>query len=174
MGVWDFDLGDSKKSASDAAPDQGNSAALQAGDDAIAASKTSRKRRPGKDAPNSGGTGGTVAQPTPELRAEIARQLEQAYDPKAWASLLALPADAALAITGRKHWEVSKDERETLGACGSVAARYLMVESPRTLALLMISSALFTVYVPRVGKELQFKRLKPAEDKPNAGDIKNG
>lgn len=143
------------------APDQGNIAASQAAEAAIAASKTSRKPRSdaGKSrqtGPNSSG----ASEPSAELRAEISKQLEAAYNPKAWASLLALPADVTLAISGNKIWDVSKDERETMGACGSVAARYLMEENPKTLALLMLSSALFAVYVPRITEHLRVMRAK--------------
>lgn len=103
------------------------------------------------------------------IQAEIQRQLEACYEPKAWAALLALPADAALALTAREHWKIGKDERETLGAAGSAAARTLMITNPRSLAFLMLASALFSVYVPRAIQEIhhqQEARKQAAEKKP--------
>jgi hypothetical protein len=142
-------------------PPEGNIAASDAANSAIEASRSSRKRRgrPAKTDTDSSGTS-DIRTASPDLRAEMSRQLEAAYDPKAWGALLAAPGDAALAITGRKHWDISKDERETLGACGSVAARFLMIEHPKTLALLMLSSALFSVYVPRLAEEVKFRKAK--------------
>lgn len=95
--------------------------------------------------------------------------MEACYDPKAWGSLLRLPADVALTLTGHKHWEVNKDETQTLGACGSVAARFLMIQSPKTLAFLMVSSALFSVYVPRAIEEMKLRREKKKDDKQDKG-----
>jgi len=162
-GLFSFRSGKSESVPATSAivpPIEGNIAANQAATEAIEASRSSRKRsarQQGKAGQDTSGTGPPVAQ-SAELRSEIARQLEAAYDPKAWGALLAAPADAALAITGHKHWDVSKDERETLGACGSVAARYLMIEHPKTLALMMVSSALFSVYVPRLTEEFKVRR----------------
>jgi hypothetical protein len=93
--------------------------------------------------------------------------LEQCYDPKAWAALLALPGDAAHVYTGREYWKIGKEERETLGATGSAAARTLMVTDPRGLAFLMVASALFSVYVPRGIKELNHQRAEQAKKGKN-------
>ena len=100
------------------------------------------------------------------IQTEIAKQLEACYEPAAWSALLALPADAALALTAREYWKISKDERNTLGAAGSAAARTLMITNPRALAFLMLASALFSVYVPRAIQEVhhyQEKRKNDAE-----------
>ena len=110
-----------------------------------------RRRRPSETTESGGGDNALI-------RAEIEKQLEACYDPKAWAALLALPADAALTYTGRDYWEIGREERETLGATGSAAARTLMVTDPRGLAFLMVASALFSVYVPRGIKEMQYQR----------------
>jgi methionyl-tRNA synthetase len=100
------------------------------------------------------------------IQAEIAKQLEACYEPSAWSALLALPADAALALTAREYWKISRDERQTLGAAGSAAARTLMITNPRALAFLMLGSALFSIYVPRAIQEVhhyQEKRKNDAE-----------
>lgn len=98
------------------------------------------------------------------IQAEITRQLEACYDPAAWGALLALPADAALAVTARDIWKISKDERNTLGAAGSAAARTLMISNPRSLAFLMLASALFSVYVPRAVQEIKHQQEKRKND----------
>lgn len=155
-------------------PGDGNNAANAAAAEAIrAASETKRGRgRPRKDGSNSGGTSSTRPAPiSPELRAEIARQIEVCYDPKTWGQVLSMPADTALAITGKDRWSISAEERHTLGACGATAARFLVVENPKTLALMMLSSALLSVYLPRcVGqlREMISERKKPVERNDNA------
>lgn len=68
-----------------------------------------------------------------------------------------------LAITGRKHWEISRDERDTLGACGSAAARTMMIHNPKTLAFFMVGAALFSVFVPRMVKEMEHHREQKAK-----------
>lgn len=145
---------------------------LNAATSAAMASAAQSKRgrgRPRKDGAIAGGIDGTISKSpriSSELRAEMARQLDALYDPKAWGSLLSMPADTALAITGKDRWKVSDDERKTLGSCGSVAARFVVFENPKTLALLMLSSALFSVYVPRATAEL--KEQIAARNKENS------
>lgn len=127
---------------------------------------TSRRRgRPSKD--SSSLRSDTSALP-PDLQAEIQRQIEGALDPRAWAALLALPADTALAITGREHWKISKDERDTLGATGSAMARAMMIANPKMLCLIMLSSAMFSCYMPRVIKEAEHLKQKRAMKKGDA------
>lgn len=158
------DAGNSSPDQSRVLETPGKSAAADAGLAAIqAATEGTRRRRgrPRKDAQDIGGTGAiesASAKMSPELQAAIAQQLEYCYDPKAWGSLLGLPAHMMLAKTGHKHWNLAKEETETLGACGSVAARFLMIASPKTLAGMMVASALFAVYVPRAIEEMKIRR----------------
>lgn len=159
----------SAESSAPVSPSEGNIAAADAKAAALTAAPISRKarKRQGETGTDSSG----IATPSAELRAEISKQLEASFDPKAWGALLALPANAALALTGHAHWETSKEERDTMGTCGAIAARYLMVENPKTLALLMLSSAMFTVYVPRLQQEFKVRQAKKTatqpEPKPN-------
>jgi len=122
-----------------------------------------RRGRPPKNAALGGGNQPPVSQ---ELANEIARQLEQCYDPKAWGALLAAPGDVMAVLSARpEKWKVSREERETLGATGSAFARTLMISNPRALAALMLASALFSVYVPRAADELKHRaELKRARD----------
>lgn len=98
-----------------------------------------------------------------ELAAELRKQVEACYDPKAWGALLAAPADVMLSLTGGKHWNMGQEERATLGAAGSTAARFMSIDNPRSLALLMLGSALFAIYVPRITEELKGRKAKEAE-----------
>lgn len=138
----------------------GNDAASAARLAAMAAASPEKRGRgrPRKDGTHSSGTSAAKPQsPSPELRAELAKQLESLYDPKAWGSLLAAPGDAALAITGKDHWKISNDERATMGATGATAARFLVLENPKTLAMLMLGASLFSVYMPRLTAELKLQ-----------------
>lgn len=146
----------------DSLENPGKSAARDAGVAALeAATEQPRRRgRPRKNAQDISGISAVKsasADMSPELQATIAQQLEYCYDPKAWGSLLGLPAHMMLAKTGHKHWNLAKEESETLGACGSVAARFLMISSPKTLAAMMLGSAMFAVFVPRIIEEMKIR-----------------
>jgi hypothetical protein len=69
-----------------------------------------------------------------------------------------MPGDVAVAITGRDYWQISKEERKTLGVTGSAAARTMMITNPRALAFTMLASALFSAYVPRATQALKEMR----------------
>jgi|SRR3970040_2553516 len=160
-----FSWGESNEPAPSIPADTGNIADAQV---AMAREKVNqdvaaRKRgRPSKDSES-------LQRDKQIVSEELARQLDACYDPKAWGALLALPADAALAITARENWKISKDERDALGASGSAAARTLMFTNPRTLAFLMLASALFSVYVPRAVNEFKHQ----AEKRKNESEKKN-
>lgn len=129
-------------------------------------SSTRRRGRPSKATDASAGDTSRIS---PALAEEIAKQLEACYDPKVWAALLAAPGDLMLVVTGREHWKLSTDERATLGATGSAAARTLMIQNPRALAFLMLGSALFSAYVPRTIMELRaLRKEKEKEVKSSA------
>lgn len=138
-----------------------------------ALARSPRKRgRPAADAGNVQRDSGALQA---QINAEIRAQLDALHDPKLWGALLAAPGDTALAITGREYWEISKDERELLGAGGSAAARTLMITNPRALALFMLTGTLITVYLPRMSKELAHIRdereKKESEKKDGAKTI---
>lgn len=114
------------------------------------------------------------ASDTAAIRAEIlAQQLEGVYDEKAWGALLTLPGDAAHTFTGREYWKIGNEERKTLGATGSAAARALMVSDPRALAFLMVASAVFSVYVPRAIQEMRFQREEQAKKKRGESSVES-
>lgn len=147
----------------DPIPESGNPTVDEARARALDGAKTigtrGRKRRGA--AADSGATGGGVAgSSSTQLDEEIRRQLEQCYNPKAWGSLLAAPADVMLTVTGKDYWNVEARERDVLGETGATAARFLITQNPKTLALIMLGSALFSVYVPRMTKHLREQRAE--------------
>lgn len=119
-----------------------------------------RRRRSTRGAATRGGAGERALQE--EVNAVLVKQLDQLHDPKAWGALLGAPADVAQALTGREHWQLSEKERDTLGACGSAAARVMMVTNPKALAFAMLGSALTMVYLPRLIKEARAMRAEKA------------
>jgi hypothetical protein len=147
----------------DPIPEQGNPTVDDARARAMEGAKTigtrGRKRR-GATA-DSGVAGASVAgTSSPQLEEEIRRQLEQCYNPKTWGALLAAPADLMLTVTGKDYWDVKDRERDILGETGATAARFIITQNPKTLALIMLGSALFSVYVPRMAKQMRDDRAK--------------
>jgi len=166
MGILDELAG---KNPAQVPPTPGAGEALQARAE-LAAELPKRKRgRPRKDQGGSGTAGVAGPGASPQLTEEVRAQLEQCYDPKAWGALLTMPADLMMTLTGGKHWDVSKDERDTLGAAGSTAARFMTIDNPRTLAFLMLGSALFTVYVPRALMEMKARKDAADNDAAKQG-----
>jgi hypothetical protein len=125
-----------------------------------------RRGRPPKDPSASGGDQRALQA---QVNAEIARQLDALHEPKAWAALCCFPADTMLTITGRKHWETSPQERETVGATGSALARTLMITNPRALAALMFGAAMLNMYMPRAIQELKYLRNEKAKEEKGDG-----
>lgn len=125
--------------------------------------QTSSRRR-GRPSKAADASAGDTSRISPALAEEIAKQLEACYDPKVWGALLAAPGDVMLVYTGRELWKLSNEERATLGATGSAAARTLMIQNPRALAFLMLGSALFSAYVPRAIMEIRALRKEQAKE----------
>lgn len=126
---------------------------------AAAASSPRKRGRPRADGKSSAGDQRALQA---QIEGAIASQLDSLHDPEAWGALLALPGDAAHAITGRDRWEISKDERRTLGVTGSAFARTLMITNPRALAAMMLAASLFSVYGTRALAEVKDMRAKKA------------
>lgn len=100
------------------------------------------------------------------IAAEIRSQLDALHSPESWGALLGAPSDVAVALTGRKYWEISETERKTLGMTGAAAARTFMITNPQGLALCMLAGALTSVYLPRFIKEMAHIRAERAKGKP--------
>lgn len=92
-------------------------------------------------------------------------QFEKLYTPELWSKVLSSPGDAALALTGDKTWEISKEERDTLGATGSIAAQCFAVSDPRYLAACLALIAIIDVYGIRLAKTYADKKAKEKAEK---------
>lgn len=166
MKLFNFGEDNAPQNASDtgaagasAAPSEGSvSAATRAAaaeNAQRALGNSPRKRRPRGDAGTSGPSNSEI---DARINAAIKEQLEIVHAPEQWAALLSMPADAALAYTGNKRWEIASEERKTLGMTGSAAARTMMITNPKALAFMMLGAALFSVYVPRATAQLKEMR----------------
>lgn len=87
-------------------------------------------------------------------------QFEKLYTPELWQRVLSSPADAALALTGDKIWELSDSEKQTLGATGSVAAQCFAVSDPRYLAASLALIAIIDIYGIRLAKSYADKKAR--------------
>jgi hypothetical protein len=138
--------------------------------DASAEVKADLNARPRRGRPrgDSQGSASDKRNVQEEVNRAVIAQLDALHEPRAWAALLGLPADAALAITGKDRWKLSSEEKETLGVTGSAAARTMMITNPRALAFMMVSAALMTAYLPRCLAELkEMAAKKITEKKPD-------
>jgi len=84
-----------------------------------------------------------------------AKILDAILDPKLWRGAVAAPGDMMVAITGRKHWELSDDERDTLAKTGAATARAFAVTDPKWLALSLCAFSVISIYGGRMIKDLQ-------------------
>ncbi len=137
-------------------------AASEAANAELSMARQARRGRPRKD---SGDRRPTERDLQEAINAQIASQLDGLYAPEAWGALLGLPADAALTWTGNQRWKLGEDERKTLGATGSAAARTMMITNPKALAFSMLAATMFAVYVPRAVAQLKELREKEAAKK---------
>lgn len=101
---------------------------------------------------------------------------EKLYEPEVWEGVVCAPADTMLAISGRKLWNISGQERKTLSVTASVTARCFAVENPKWLALIMLSITLAQIYGVRaamhmaeVRKEEQDAKKRPAVETGEPG-----
>jgi len=84
-----------------------------------------------------------------------AKILDAILDPKVWRGAVAAPGDMMVAITGKAHWELSDDERDTLAKTGAATARAFAVTDPKWLALSLFSFSVLSIYGGRMVKDLQ-------------------
>lgn len=144
-----------------------SSAAADAARSAAAASPRKRGRPRGDGSVRGSDSRALQAQ----VNEAIAQQLDALHDPEAWGALCAMPGDAIVAITGREHWQITKEERKTLGVTGSAFARTLMITNPRALAAMMFASAIFSAYGMRAMREMRDaaeRKKQESEKKPDA------
>lgn len=106
-----------------------------------------------------------------EEEAALLANFEALYTPEAWEGIMCSPADGMLAITGNKRWDLSQNERKTLGIHASMAARCFAITNPKWLALSMLLISITTVYGGRSMMELS-ERKKLRDAKKNVPPVK--
>lgn len=141
--------------------DTGDSSIGAAGSASQEAIKT-RKQRSDKGGARGtrGGNAGAIAVQLSE------EQFRKLYSPELWGKILSSPADGLAAISGDKTWEVSENERQTLGEAGSIAASCFAVTDPKYLALTMLGIALIDVYGMRFAKLYADKKAEAKKHSP--------
>lgn len=124
-----------------------------------------RKQRSDKGKPRgarSANGGGSI--PAVSL---TATQFAELYKPELWGRVLSAPGDALALGTGKEIWRISKEEREALGATGSIAAQCFAVSDPKWLAVSLAIVTVLEVYATRAGIYMSEKR-KEDDAKKNA------
>lgn len=110
--------------------------------------------------PRAAAASGSVSPISSEVFAKL-------YSPEIWGKVAAAPADAICFATGDKTWEVTKEEKETLGITGSVAAQCFAVTDPRWLAASLFLLTIVEVYATRAAIYYRKKKEeKDAKSKP--------
>lgn len=79
---------------------------------------------------------------------------ERLYEPEIWEGVVCAPADTMLAVSGRKLWNMSGQERKTLSVTASVTARCFAVENPKWLALAMLAITIAQIYGVRIAMHM--------------------
>lgn len=75
------------------------------------------------------------------------------------------------AITGKKHWEISQEEKDALGATGAVAAQCFAVTDPRWLAASLALITVMNVYGTRIAIELADRKKEREEAERKKKDL---
>lgn len=92
-------------------------------------------------------------------------QFAALYDPKVWGKVTTAPANAAAFITGKKYWQPSPEEQDTLGTTCSVAAQCFAVTDPRWLAASLALIAIADFYAIRLTMHFADKKKEEQENK---------
>ena len=96
------------------------------------------------------------------IAAENAKILDAILDPKVWRGAVAAPGDAMAVLTGKEHWLLSDDEKDTLAKTGAATARAFAVTDPRWLALSLFAFSVLSIYGSRIVKDLKDKKTASA------------
>lgn len=177
-GLFNWGKRDAAPTAASApAPDTGASAPADSSSQGSvsastrnAAAETARaalraRRGPRRDTGNGATTDSALQE---KINEQIASQLEALHAPELWESMLCMPADGMLALTGKERWDLSQKERKTMGLSGSALARTMMITNPRALAAFMFISVMSSAYLPRALGELKEIAAKRKGEKSDA------
>lgn len=101
--------------------------------DAVAAAKAKLSKRKQRSPEGEGSTS------SPSTRGGLSKRdeekIREMFDPKAWRTLVRTPFVAAKTITGRKVWDLEKEEEDTLASTTAASAEYFIQSDPKWLCL---------------------------------------
>lgn len=86
------------------------------------------------------------------------KELVALFEPDAWEPVVRAPADAMLALTGRKHWDLSEKEVRSLAVTGANSARWFLHTDPKWIALILFLFNATTVYGSRLVMDAQERK----------------
>ena len=89
---------------------------------------------------------------------EMSKELDKMFSPSNFRGIVRGPADFMLATTGRKLWDLPKEEVDTLASTASLTARHFLSTDPKWLALTLFSMSLLTTYGTRAAMHVQMTR----------------
>ena len=89
---------------------------------------------------------------------EMSKELDKMFSPSNFRGIVRGPADFMLATSGRKLWDLPKEEVDTLASTASITARHFLSTDPKWLALTLFSMAALTTYGTRTAMHLQMVR----------------
>lgn len=99
-----------------------------------------------------------IASKQAQLEEQLRGQMELFYRPEAFRGLVRAPADIAMAITGSKRFDISKEEVETLSINAAMTTQLFGVVNPKWMALTLFSLSILTIYGTRTGLYFLDKR----------------
>jgi hypothetical protein len=138
-------------------------AGAPAGAPDAAAAKIIAERKQRRDA---GIASGARSSKLSESEKTLLATFEKLYEPEVWEGVVCAPADTMLAVSGRKLWNMSGQERKTLSITASVTARCFAVENPKWLALAMLAITIAQIYGVRAA--MHFAEMKAERNKATA------
>lgn len=108
---------------------------------------------------------GPRGQKLSEEQQQVYAALSELYKPQTWEGIVCGPADLMLAVSGRKLWDLSAKERETISIHASLTARFFALENPKWLALVMLCISVTEIYGTRAIMHIQEKKHEDATKK---------
>lgn len=103
-----------------------------------------------------------------QLEEHLRGQMELFYRPEAFRGLVRAPADIAMAMTGSKRFDLSKEEIETLSINAAMTTQLFGVVNPKWMALTLFSLSILTIYGTRTSLYFLDKR----QEKKSKEEIK--
>lgn len=140
---------------------------INAQTEATIAAARARIKRPRKDVAGNANIG--TSNPGKSEAQEILKELERLYSPESFAPIVSAPSHLAVMVTGRKLWELSKDEVRALSSSASTSAKYFLSTDPKWVALSMFLVSTATIYGTRLALHIREVRNEKKGKKKTDG-----